>query len=143
VAGAVYLAFENPALGASKLEELTKLPGDPGGWAALNLARRGHKSAVPRALELFSVAGARGNMSGVPHNNLQLRLLVLLSNSSAASGLPQPTPPSPPGYETADDVHRKYQEEYYRYFVGWWSENREKIELRDPWLETLARQKVD
>ncbi|HEX6184812.1 MAG TPA: hypothetical protein VFZ44_13085 [Pyrinomonadaceae bacterium] len=143
VAGAVYLAFENPALGASKLEELSRLPGDPGGWAALNLARRGHKSAVPRALELLSVAGTRGHMSGVPHENLQLRLLVLLSNSAAASGLPQPSPPAPPGYETADDVHKKYQEEYYRYFVRWWGENREKIELRDPWLEILARQKVD
>jgi hypothetical protein len=143
VAGAVYLAFENPALGVSKLEELTRLPGDPGGWAALNLARRGHKSAVPRALEMFSVAGARGHMSGVPHENLQLRLLVLLSNSAAASGLPQPSPPAEPNYEAGEAAFKKHQEEYYRYFVRWWGENREKIELRDPWLETLARQKVD
>lgn len=143
VAGAVYLTFENAALGASKLEELSKLPGDPGGWAALNLARRGHKSAVPRALELFSVAGRRGHMSGVPHQNLQLRLLALLSNSAAASGLPQPAPPEEPGYDAGEEAHKKYQADFYKYFVGWWGENRERLEMRDPWLEILARQKVD
>ena len=143
VAGAVYLTFENPALGASKLEELSKLPGDPGGWAALNLARRGRKSAVPRALELFSVAGERGHMSGVPHQNLQLRLLALLSNSAAAAGLPQPAPPEEPGYEAGEEAHKKYQANFYNYFVRWWGENRERLEVRDPWLEILARQKVD
>lgn len=143
VAGAVYLTFENAALGASKLEELSKLPGDPGGWAALNLARRGHKSAVPRALELFSVAGARGHMSGVPHQNLQLRLLALLSNSAAASGLPQPAPPEAPGHDAGDEALKKYQADLYDYFVRWWGENRARLEVRDPWLEILAPQKVD
>lgn len=143
VAGAVYLTFENASLGASKLEELSGLPGDPGSWAALNLARRGHKSAVPRALELLSVAGARGHMSGVPHENLQLRLLALLSNSAAASGLPQPEPPEPPAYEAAEGEHKKHQADYYNYFVRWWGENCGRLEVRDPWLEILARQKVD
>lgn len=143
VAGAVYLTFENAALGASKLEELSKLPGDPGGWAALNLARRGHESAVPRALELFSAVGSRGHMSSVPHQNLQLRLLALLSNSAAASGLPQPAPPEEPGYEAGEEAHRKYQADFYNYFVRWWGENRGRLKVGDPWLEILARQKVD
>jgi hypothetical protein len=82
-------------------------------------------------------------MLGVPHENLQLRLLALLSNSAAASGLPQPAPPEEPGYEADEAALKKYQADYYNYFVGWWGENREKLEVRDPWLEILAARKVD
>src|SRR5262249_42599335 len=52
-AAAVYLCFENEAKGVAALKKMTKLEGDPGGWAALTLARRGHKDAVPRAIALF------------------------------------------------------------------------------------------
>ena len=143
VAGAVYLCFESRELCLPKLEELSALPGDPGAWAALNLARRGRKEAVPRALELFASAGARGHMSGVPHENLQLRLVVLLSNSAAASGLPQPSPPPEPDYEAGAAAFKQYQESFHRHYADWWRANREKIQLRDPWLSLLEQQKVD
>jgi hypothetical protein len=54
-----------------------------------SLARRGDKSAIPRALEVFAVEGPT-NMAGVPHRNLQKRLLVLLSNSAHKNGITQP-----------------------------------------------------
>jgi hypothetical protein len=143
VAGAVYLTFENPALGRARLEELMRLPGDPGVWAALNLARRGHKAAVPRAFEIFSVSGLRGGMSGVPHENLQLRLMTLLSNSAAASNLPQPSPPDQPGHDTGIGGWKRYQKRLHRYYAEWWQANESKIQLDDPWLELLVQQKID
>ncbi len=62
-------------------------------------------------------------MSGAPHQNLQKRLPVLLSNSAKASGVPGP--------QKEADIR------------AWWIENREKIRLSDPWLETLEKQKID
>ena len=53
VAGAVYLCFEDADAGTAALKRMTEVDGDPGAWAALTLARRGHKDAVPRALEVF------------------------------------------------------------------------------------------
>lgn len=53
VAGAVYLCFEDRELGMRELEKLLALEGDPGAWAALALARRGRKSAVPHALQVI------------------------------------------------------------------------------------------
>ncbi|MCM3873537.1 MAG: hypothetical protein ND895_22870, partial [Pyrinomonadaceae bacterium] len=143
VAGSVYLTFENPQMGMARLEELMTLPGDPGVWAALNLARRGQKAAVPRALEVFATSGSRGHMSGVPHQNLQLRLMVLLSNSAAASKLPQPIPPVEPGYDVDADTWKKHQESSYRYYAEWWQANQSKIQLSDPWLKSLEQQKID
>lgn len=143
VAGAVYLAFENRALGMARLEEMSRLPGDPGAWAALNLARRGQKSAVPRALEMFATSGTRGQMSGVPHENLQLRLIVLLSNSAAVSNLPQPVPPDEPAYNADADTLRNYQGNFHRYYTEWWRANEARIQLSDPWLTLLEQQKVD
>src|SRR5262249_18383913 len=52
VAGAVYLCFEDVEAGTAALRRMTAVEGDPGAWAALTLARRGHKDAVPRALEV-------------------------------------------------------------------------------------------
>lgn len=144
VAGAVYLTFEDRDFGFSKLQELMELPGDPGVWAALNLASRGNKNAVERALEVFSTAGARGHMSSVPHENLQLRLLILLSNSAAASKLEQPRPSvNEPGYDASEEVYKSYVENVRRYYTGWWQANKDKITLSDPWRETLDKQKVD
>src|SRR5262249_40219233 len=53
VAGAVYLCYDDADRGMKELKKLTALEGDPGTWAALTLARRGDKDAVPRALDAF------------------------------------------------------------------------------------------
>jgi hypothetical protein len=138
VAGAVYLCFEKREEGMTELREAMKLEGDPGAWAALNLARRGEKAAIDRALEVFSTI-REGGMAGVPHRNLQLRLQVLLSNSAKRSGLAQPEPPSgvvPP----RDDEE---QTRLHSYYLEWWRANAEKAMLHDPWLELLEKQKVD
>jgi hypothetical protein len=126
------------------LEKLTKLPGDPGAWAALNLARRGQKGAFERALEVMATAGQRGHMSSIHHDNLQLRMVVFMSNSAAASGLAQPKPPmTEPGYEVDADTFKKYQASLHKFYLDWWRENESKIKLTDPWLSELEKQKVD
>jgi hypothetical protein len=135
VAGAVYLCFEDAQAGTAALERLTALDGDPGTWAALTLARRGHKDALRRALDVFKdLAPAdrqpHGSMADVPHRNLQKRVLVLLSNSARAGGVPQPAPPGQP--PSSFDA-----------LVTWWQNNREKLVLNDPWLPILEKQKID
>lgn len=143
VAGAVYLCFEDEKEGTARLTELTKLEGDPGVWAALSLARRGDKSAMPRALRVFQTAAA-GGMETSEHLNLQLRLRVLLSNSAKNSGLPQPSPPSEEQItEVNDDTVAAFQKKTYDYWVGWWKVNDGKVILADPWLPLLAKRKVD
>lgn len=135
VAGAVYLAMESEQDGLVALQRTAELPGDPGAWAALNLARRGHKSAVPRALQVFR-EDRPGGMHRVFHGNLQKRLLVLLSNSASRSNLPQPWPPSTIG---ADQRGPKR----HAHLLRWWKEHSDRISLGDPWLETLVKQKID
>ena len=134
VAGAVYLCFEDAEAGTRALGELSKLDGDPGVWAALTLARRGNKDAVPRALLVFKPredAGAEeGGMAGVPHGNLEKRVLVLLSNSAKASGAPQPVLP-------------RGEAERWEYLNGWWKENAARLVIADPWSPELEKQKVD
>lgn len=137
VAGAVYLCFDDEAAGARALRKLTTLSGDAGVWAALTLARRGHKDAVPRALEVFRVRplspeeeASRTGMSEVPHRNLQDRLLVLLSNSARASRVPQPPLPK-------EDSRR------FDALSAWWKSHADRITVHDPWLEILIPQKVD
>jgi hypothetical protein len=144
VAGAVYLAFENPSAGSEKLTGLMALPGDPGAWAALALARRGDKSAVPRLLRVLETAGQRGHMSGIHHENLQLRTLLLLSNSAAVSGLAQPNPPvSEPDYSADQAAYEKYVTSVFQFYQQWWNANQDRIKLNDPWLSILEQQKVD
>jgi hypothetical protein len=129
VAGAVYLCFEDKEAGIKKLGELSKLPGDPGTWAAINLVRRGNKEAMARALEVYANDG-KSNMEGVPHRNLQKRLLVLLSNSAQSSGVEMPH------FQLGGDDGGKPIKQ-------WWSQVKSKIKLHDPWLELLEKQKVD
>jgi hypothetical protein len=136
VAGAVYLCFENREAGLAKLREFSALEGDPGVWAALNLAQRGERSAMLRALEVFATSGV-SNMAGVPHRNLQKRLMVLLSNTAKASNLSQPTPPE---YEREDEANQK---KIYDAYQEWWKANGEKAAISDPWLPLLGKQKVD
>ena len=85
-----------------RLKRTTAVAGDPGAWAALTLARRGHKdrcAAGPGGVPGPCASAERqlmGSMGEVPHRNLQKRVLVLLSNSARAGGVPQPTPPGQP-----------------------------------------------
>jgi hypothetical protein len=134
VAAAVYLCFEDSKAGVAALEKLTALKGDAGVWAALTLARRGRKDAIPRALEVFrQLPGEKellGRMDFVPHYNLQKRLFVLLSNSARTSKLPQPSVP--------EDIEKKLD-----YAVSWWKQYRNKVDLADPWMKTLEKQKID
>jgi hypothetical protein len=135
VAGAVYLCFEDLDAGTAALKKLTALDGDPGAWAALTLARRGDKDALPRALRVFrdpppGPPAERTGMSGVPHGNLQKRVLVLLSNAAQAGRAPQPAVPKAEG-------------EQWEYLAGWWKDHGGKAVLRDPWLKALEKQKVD
>jgi hypothetical protein len=135
VAGAVYLCYEDAEAGTAALKKLTPLEGDPGVWAALTLARRGDRTAVPRALEVFRDLPAEqkdklGGMAGVPHRNLQKRVLVLLSNSARAGGVPQPALP-------------ENEEKRLDALLKWWKQHAEKITPQDPWLKLLEKQKVD
>jgi hypothetical protein len=107
-------------------------------WAALTLARRGDKGAVPRALEVFREKRrpgadgeiAEGGMAAVPHGNLQKRVLVLLSNSARAGEVPQP-PPAKDGGSRLEGLSE------------WWKAHEKKVILKDPWLAILEKQKVD
>ena len=139
VAAAVYLLFEDKSAGLEGLKRMSALPGDPGAWAALVLAERGDKEALPRALEMLSTTGEL-NMAGAPHRNLQKRLAVLLSNSAMASHIDQPPNLSEFDAETESAKHQMGVYEAYR---NWWNSCQKKITLTDPWLETLDKQKVD
>jgi hypothetical protein len=135
VAGAVYLCFENAIAGTAELKRMTAVDGDPGVWAALTLARRGHKGAVPRALEVFRrpAPGARSSrapMATVPHSNLQKRVRVLLSNSAHVSGAPRPEQSMNP-------------KDSFESLMTWWITHADKLVLDDPWLPIVEKQKVD
>ncbi|HOD81664.1 MAG: hypothetical protein BWX88_01854 [Planctomycetes bacterium ADurb.Bin126] len=138
VAGAVYLCFEDEKTGMAELEKTKSLPGDPGAWAALNLARRGEKQAVERMLGVFNEPG-ESNMAGVPHRNLQKRVMVLMSNSAKASGLPQPSPLR----LQEDNDEARSTKAIGAYYLKWFQDNRQNLVLHDPWLAELSRQKMD
>jgi hypothetical protein len=135
VAAAIYLSFENESEGVRALRELADTPGDPGAWAALNLARRGDKPAVSRALESFRRLPGP-TFWDVPHLNLQKRLLVLFSNSAAESGVPQPERWRY-ARDDEDQVH------FYEDLLQWWDKNRARLTLRDPWFHDWKRQKIE
>jgi hypothetical protein len=137
VAGAVYLAFENRDAGMAELKELSRLPDDPGVWAALNLVRRGDKSAMTRALEVFKTPGQQ-TVDGEYHRSFQQRLLILLSNSARKSGVPGPID----NYEQGD-AGKARKEKIYQSFISWWETNGERVTLYDAWLPILEQQKVD
>lgn len=133
VAGAVYLCFEDQKWGMTELKKLTAIKDDPGVWAALNLIRRGDKEAVPRALEVFKSHGGK-NMIGVPHRNLQKRVVILLSNSSCFSGITMPE---------IDLTNKSDTENIYLELFEWWDKRKDKIKLIDAWLDYLKKQKID
>ncbi len=131
VAGAVYLCFEDLEQGMGELKKLTALNGEPGTWAALTLARRGQKAAVPRALEAFREGeNDPAGMAGAVRDNFREQILVLFSNSARAADVPQPVIPERSGQR-------------FDYLLRWWQQNNDKVVLGDPWLKILEKQKVD
>jgi hypothetical protein len=132
VAGAVYLAFEDENRGREELRKLSELPDDPGVWAALTLARRGERIAVTRLLEVFQRSAAP-TIAGAPHRVLQARVWELLSNSAARSGVPFP-------FSGEDEYD---SEAVYGGLIAWWLGNGHRIQMHDPWFESLARERID
>jgi hypothetical protein len=135
VAAATYLSFESEAEGLVALRECAPIPGDPGAWAALGLARRGERKAVARALEAFRTYPRNWAADGV-HRNLQKRLLVLLSNSAARSGVTQPG-----GWSYVENAEQQYR--VYQRLVTWWNQNEARLTIRDPRFEELAARKIE
>jgi hypothetical protein len=137
VAAATYICYEDSAEGTRLLSDLKLLHGDPGSWAAYELARRGDPSSVPRALEAWRVAGP-DQFGQSTHRVLQLRILELLSNSAARSGtaLP-PRPPDENAWEKESNTS------YYHRLTTWWAGVAPRIGTHDPWLVGFADQKVD
>lgn len=137
VAAATYVCYEDSAEGIRLLSHLKSLDGEPGSWAAYEMARRGDLSSVSRALEAWRVEGT--DLFGrSTHQALQLRLLELLSNSAARSGVGPPPPP--PDKQPRGPVS---QSDYHRRLTAWWADVEPRIEIHDPWLATFAAQKVD
>lgn len=139
VAAAVYLSFSDSATGTQSLRGLANLPGFAGAWAAVVLSSRGDKSWVPRALEILRLPA---NQSGSTHsiNDLQSRLVVLLSNSAVVSKVQRP-----PSWEThrweIDD--KTTNEERWRRMTTWWNHVLGQIAMSDPWSPSFQEQRVD
>jgi len=124
VASAVYATLAEDPEAPAVLQQLSRLDGGPGAWAALTLARRGDRSAVPRLLEVF-----RSAPDGESSRRARLleRAQVLLSNAAARAGVPQP----PQFEEPAEEVYSAYR--------NWWSRYDTRLELHDPWAAELQR----
>lgn len=147
VMAAIYLCFDNKESCLNHLKAYSQLPGDEGAWAALTLARRGDKAAFARALQVFSpdepAEYATYNRTNL-HYILQQRLMILLSNSAQACGLP--APPSLDNYSL-------YYPEFgagievrslrLKVLEKWWAEHSDAILLHDPWLDVLDKAKRD
>jgi len=125
VAGAIYLAYEDESAGINALQELTNLDGDPGTWAALNLARRGMKEHVPRMLEAF----APGADSWDIRHLLAARAEILLSNSAAYSEVPQPKPTKQLDGRMATN------------YAAWWLRHDDEIVLHESLVRDARRAK--
>lgn len=128
VASAVYATLAQDPDAPAVLTQLSRLDGGPGAWAALTLARRGDRSAVPRLLEVFRAApdGESGERA-----RLLERAQVLLSNAAARAGVAQP-----PRFEEPSA-------EVYTAVRDWWSRHEPRLELHDPWAAELQAQHVD
>ncbi len=148
VVGAVYLTFENRTEGIAALYKLSDLPGDPGAWAALTLARYGEKAAVPRLLKVCLTSDTE--YDDWNHFLLQKRLMELFSNSAKKSSIDQPKPPHVFGLD--DNESHLFEDEasartagwkLYHFYQRWWNEHANRITLIDPWLPALFDQKID
>jgi len=133
-AASVYLSFEDEDAGREALRASLMLPGAPGGWAALTLARRGGKDAVPRAIQAMD----QDEPSRLRINVCQ-GLRVLLSNTAAASGRPQP-----PRLDLDSPDDRPARITRFREACeAWWGEHGANTTLTDPWLPLCVERKID
>jgi len=135
VTGAVYLCFEDEKAGMAALKQLSSLKGNLGIWAAFTRLRRGDKSAMPRALQaLVEIEDSIDDRLF-----LDVRLMVLLSNTAQASNIP-----APPALQVldpySDNAKARQNQESIR---SWWNRYQDRIILTDPWLQELSRQKCD
>ena len=121
VAGAVALLGLDKEKGEALVRTAAEGTGTAALWAQLTLARRGDKKA---AAALVSAVGTAGDGRDWYRESFFLRLLVLLSNSAAASKLPQPPHEAKP-----TEVSKSLQ--------AWWAKHGERLELADPWLAEL------
>lgn len=147
VGAGVYLAYEDEAAGVRALKELTELPEGPGIWAALTLARRGHKDYMLQALRALEPILPRHPFDRSPKSAAKgpifaERVLVLLDNSIAASGMPRSIIDEIQTFPTELEFHEedRFQIEQ---VLAWWADHEAEITLRDPWLSILSQQKVD
>ena len=138
-AGAIYLCYEDETAGREALRQCLALEGDPGGWAALALARRGEKDAVPRLIRSLAAPGSLGRI-WVLRWNLLNDAQALFSNAAAASGLPAPPTLDPwDGLGWGDERSAPFRAAC----EAWWREHGAKAKLADPWLPLCAEKKVD
>lgn len=135
VAGAVYLCFENESKGMEALRKFSELPGNPGAWAALTRARRGDKSAVPRAMALYDQGGSLSY--DFPGSNFLEDLKALLSNAACRAKLRLPEFKNSYSNPVQNDKSR------HQFYLDWWKTHEAKLQVSDPWLPILANQKVD
>jgi hypothetical protein len=133
VAAAVYLSFEDRREGEAALRRLTREAGPSGAWAAIELARRGVKDEMMRAIQIFA-EHLDSTVGTLYIRNMRRQLLVLLSNSARASGVEPP-----PGREAEVAWSASSATDY----ALWWQRVNDRITLRDPWEEILERQKAD
>ena len=133
-------AGDDVKVGTEALHRMMALEHDPGSWAAVVLASRGEKATMIKAIELIAVPRDYSRRAAI-HDNLIKRLLVLLSNVAAQSGIPQPPAPAKEYAESQenDAILAQFAED----LKTWWRTHEDKIVLRDPWLELLEKQKVD
>jgi hypothetical protein len=130
---ATYLAIDDAGQGAARLTKLSQLPGDAGDWAALELARRGDRSGMPRVVALLS----RPFDASAPLFRVQMRsrAAALLSNSAAESRVPAPPLGSLRATEHLEVDGAALQR--------WWAHYGPAVKLDDPWLPELVAEKVD
>jgi len=139
VTGAVYLCFEDRNAGMTALKTLSVLEGDAGVWAALTRARRGDRTAVPRALQVFATPADTVSMRGNAHDILQARVMELLSNAAAQANIPLPTLPKLTGNES----QQARTTTFYQCYLRWWKQHANRLAVSDPWMVYLEKQKID
>lgn len=143
VTGAVYLSAGWPEEGLPRLRELVELPGEPGRWAALELARRGEGRWVEELLELFR-SGGREPFAQEDRLRVRERLAALFSNAASHSGVASPPIWTSGSYlRMGSAVSGASREDGTEVLRDWWEEVRDRIRMEDPWLSELTLRGID
>jgi hypothetical protein len=142
VAAAVYLCFEDKKAGLHELKKLFDMPGIPGDWAATVMIERGDKQAMQRALTMLDPELHKDDnpyVYSALYRAMRNRLLVVLSNTAFHHQLTLPKMRVAQKEEEVAVVEAAYHQE----MLGWWRQNRDKVELQNPWADVLESQKID